>query len=159
MNAVLKPVTTYQRESVRDVCAEVVPLLVAHWEEIAFYSDIPLDPDWVSYFNAEDQGYLRVYTSRRHGELIGYAAFFVRHNVHYQGSKQAAQDLIYVRPEYRKGRIGLGLIRYCEDQLRQEGCQLIMQHAKHDEKHVFGSLLERLGYDHMDDIWTKRLDR
>lgn len=158
MNAVLKPVTVYQRESIRDVYVEAIPLLQAHYREIAFYPDIPLDPDWPVYFGAEDQGYLRIYTARLHDQLIGYAAFFVRLNIHYCGSKQAAQDVIYVSSEYRKGRVGLGLIRFCERELKAEGVQVVMQHSKHDPKHVYGSLLMRLGYSHMDDIYVKRLD-
>jgi GNAT superfamily N-acetyltransferase len=159
MSALPARAISYARESIRDLKDEVLPLLQAHWREIAFYPDIPLNPRWDAYFHAEDSGSLRCYSVRDRGVLIGYAAFFLNPSLHYGGSLQAAQDVIYVDPMYRNGRIGLGLIRHCEHALRAEGCQLLMQHAKADQKHVFGAVLQRLGYDVLDVIYSKRLDR
>lgn len=159
MNAVLKPAPTqYQREFLVDVRDEAIPLLHRHWEEIALYRDIPLAPRWDVYDKAEATGTLRIYTARKAGELIGYAAFIVMPAIHYAGSLQAAQDVLYVDDKHRNGRVGVALIRYCEIQLKSEGVQLLLQHAKADPKHVFGSLLERMGYSKMDVIYSKRLD-
>jgi GNAT superfamily N-acetyltransferase len=158
LNALLKPSIAYSTERVADVRAEIEPLLAKHWQEIAFYPDIALNPRWEAYLSAEQAGALRVYTVRDRGSLIGYAVFFVNLNIHYGDSLQAAQDLIYVDPMYRHGRIGLGLIRFSEKALREEGVQLVMHHSKADPKHVFGALLERLGYERVDVIHCKRLD-
>lgn len=159
MSAVPKLSISYARESIRDLMFEVQPMLQAHWEEIAFDRTIPLAPRWEVYLQTEDAGILRCYTVRDHGMLIGYAAFFVNYSLHYGGSLQAAQDIIYVDPLYRSGRVGLGLIRYYEAALKAESVQVLMCHSKANEKHVYASLLDRLGYSLVDHIHCKRLDR
>ena len=85
----------FQRQKAQDVFKEMIPLLEAHWQEIAHYKDIPLDPDFDAYFRAEDAGMLRVFTARDENDvLIGYAVFLIRFNIHYKSSKQALQDVI-----------------------------------------------------------------
>lgn len=156
------------RERAQDIFEEAIPLLRAHYREIAHYQDIPLDPDFDGYRALEDAGAIRCYTARASvdctdpaherceakGPLIGYAVFFVRRNLHYRGSLQAVQDILYVRPEHRG--TGLRLIRYADEQLRAEGVQVTYQHVKHE--HNFGPALERMGYELIDLIYGKRLD-
>lgn len=144
----------YARESVADVAAEIQPLLEAHWREIAHYQDIALKPDWDFYRQAKT---VRVYTARADGTLIGYGVFFVSHNKHYMGSLQAVQDILFVAPEYRGRTVGPRLIRFCEDMLREEGAQCVYHHVK--VAHDFGPLLRAMGYEEVDTIWAKRLDK
>jgi len=70
---------------------EMAPLMLAHWREIAHYPDIELDPDKEGYALAESAGLVRFYTARADGRLVGYVIFFVRPNMHYRASRQAAQ--------------------------------------------------------------------
>lgn len=154
---------TFQREKVWELWDEVIPLLIEHWKEIAHYKDITLDPDIEAYNAMEESGVLRMYTARRQsidllkGELIGYTAFFVRNNAHYRQSKQAVQDVLFLRDRDRLGFTGIKLIKFAEESLRDEGVQVIYHHVKirHD---VLGRLLERFGYEPVDVIYTKRLD-
>lgn len=136
---------------------EMMPLLERHWKEVAHYGDIPLEPDRAMYLTAEANGALRVFTVRNdRGRLVGYAFFFVRHNPHYLSSLQAVQDVIYVETESR-GRTGSWFITACEDALRAEGVQAVYHHVK--TAHNWGKLLERKGYEAVDVIYAKRLDR
>ena len=147
----------YARESLAAVLPEVMPLLAAHWAEVAHYKDIPLDVDVEAYCQFEASGAFRVYTARNgNGVLLGYAAYVVRFNPHYRGSLQAHQDVLFLRPDAR----GLGgeLVRYSEETLRAEGVQVITQHVKVATPRT-GALMERLGYEAMDVIYVKRLDR
>lgn len=148
---------SFQRERASpDLFLEIAPLLVAHFTEIAHFSDIELNPDYSLYLAMEDGGGLRVYTARRSdGELIGYAIFFVRRNPHYRTSLQAVQDILFVRPDQR-GVTGARLIMYADAELKREGVQAVMHHVK--AAHNFGPLLERLGYQLVDLIYAKRLD-
>lgn len=147
---------TFQREPIRALWAELWPLLVAHWEEIATWPDIPLDPDREAYAEADDAGLLRLYTARdAAGLLVGYAAYVVRTHLHYRHSKQAVQDVVYLRPECRRGRIGRQLLEYGDAQLAGEGVQVVYQHVK--LTHNFGPLLERLGYEHVENVYARRL--
>jgi N-acetylglutamate synthase-like GNAT family acetyltransferase len=62
-----------------------------------------------------------------------------------------------VHPEYRSTGAGPDLIRYCDEQLRADGCQAVYHHVK--AAHNFGPLLKRMGYELVDLIYAKRLDK
>lgn len=162
MNAVLNNRAArlvYARETLAEVrCSGVDELLHRHWQEIAHYPDIPLDVDWEAYEGAEAKGKLRAYTARADGEIIGYASYFVNHNAHYKSSLQAVQDVLYLAPEYRGGRIGFRLIRFADEQLRAEGTQAVYHHVKRAHPNL-GRLLGFLGYELVDELWARRLDR
>jgi GNAT superfamily N-acetyltransferase len=144
----------YQRETHQDVIDEIHPLLVRHWKEIAKYPDIPLKPDWIKYQRLEDSGNLRIYTVRDCGGLVGYALFLVDRGLHYD-VRMATQDILFLLPEYRKGRIGVNLIRYAEQRLKSEGVDLVLHHVKTTNQ--VGRLLEVMGYEEVDRIYMKRL--
>ena len=147
---------TYQGERAVDIWDEIQDLLQAHYEEIAHYQDIPLVPDKEAYLTAEAQNQLRIYTVRDITTLVGYAVFFVRPNIHYSTSLQAMQDILFVLPAYRKGRVGIRLIQHAERALRAEGVQAVYHHVKRTNQ--VGRLLMRMGYELIDEVYAKRLD-
>lgn len=148
---------TIQTEDPDTFYWEALPLFAQHFQEISQYPDIPLDIDLDGYLQQARAGCLRVYTARSAGQLIGYTVFFVRRNLRYRSSLQASQDVLYLHPAYRKGRVGLKLIRFSEESLKAEGVQVLYQHVKavRDE----GRLMERLGYTLVDLLYAKRLDK
>jgi hypothetical protein len=81
---------------------EITPLLQAHWEEIAHYKDIELAPNVEAYAKLEAAGILHCYTARVAGALVGYFVTTVVPSLHYRGSLQAHQDVLFVLPEHRK---------------------------------------------------------
>jgi GNAT superfamily N-acetyltransferase len=135
---------------------ESMPLIEAHWREIAHDLTIPLSPDWERYYALQDAGSIRVYTARRNGEIIGYAWFIVNRNLHYSTSVQAIQDVIFIRKDLRRGTLGTRLIKFSEEQLKQEGVQVVVHHIK--AKHDWSPLIERLGYSLVDLIYLKRIN-
>jgi hypothetical protein len=166
----------FAREPLTDALwDEAMPLLEAHWREIAAFQDIPLEPDFELYAANQKAGMLRCFTARadseyeiaarsgvawgghdsEHRPLVGYALYFVRPNPHYKSSVQAAQDVIYLDPSVRGGT-GYKFIAWCDAQLAAEGVQITYHHIK--AKHDFGRLLERQGYELVDLIYAKRLD-
>ena len=157
MNAQLKPQALYARETSATVLDEIKPLLAAHWREITHYPDIALDVDYERFLAAEKRGALRIFTARNNGELAGYAIFLVGPSSRSKQSIQALQDVLYLDPEYRRGRIGMHLIKFADDALRAEGVQVSIQHVK--AAHDFGPLLARLGYELVDLVYSRRLDR
>lgn len=145
----------FKEESVKDVLDEIKPLLKEHWNEIAHYKDIPFDPDYEAYLKLDESGFLKVFTARTDtGVLIGYAVYFIKHNIHYRSSLQALQDILYLHPAHR-GR-GSVFISWCDDQLKSKGVQIVSQHIK--AAHNWSRVLERMGYELMDLIYVKRLD-
>lgn len=147
----------FQRElATYELISELLPLFFLHWKEIAHFPDIMLEPDTDAYLRAEATGNLRVFTARDDsGEAIGYAVFFLRQNPHYKSSLQASQDILFIKPD-RRGT-GMRLIKWCDEQLALEGVQAVYHHVK--QAHNFGPMLERIGYEPVEYIYTRRLDK
>jgi hypothetical protein len=145
-----------REEKICTLWDEALPLLESHWREITHYADIPLDPDKDMYNQMEEIGALRCFTARAQGRLVGYAVFFIRHNLHYRSSLQAMQDVLFVLPEHR-ARLGVKLIRESERLLTSAGVQVLYHHVKRTNK--VGELLVRMGYELIDEIYGKRLDQ
>lgn len=144
---------SFGAEYVVKVWPEILPLLEKHWEEIAHYKDIPLEPDFEQYKKLDDLKLLRVFTARREDVLIGYCVYMVGYNLHYKSSLQARQDVLFIDKKHRG--FGGRFIAWCDEQLRKEGVQVVYHHVK--EAHDFGSLLVRLGYEPVDKIYARRL--
>lgn len=147
---------TYQVERVAEVIEEIKPLLEAHWGEIALYRDrFPLRPDYGKYLHLDSVGMALVATVRAGGVLIGYAVYFIMPHLHYQDCRIAMNDILYIKPEHRRGRVGIRLLGFAEDRLRQAGVDRILQHVK--TQHDFGRLLERIGYEETERTFEKLL--
>lgn len=146
----------FQCESLNTSLEESKPLLFQHWQEIAHYKDIPLNPDYDLYYKMEAASMLNIYTARDNEEsLIGYAVYIISPALHYKQSIVAKQDIIYVHPDHRG--VGLYLLRYSEEELKKIGVHIISQHVK--AAHHFGPSLVRMGYELQDLMYTKRLDQ
>jgi|6_EtaG_2_1085325.scaffolds.fasta_scaffold02539_2 hypothetical protein len=143
----------YQLEKFGDVIDEALPLVIKHYNEIAHYKDIPLDPDTDMYVKMEKLGILKVFTARKSGELVGYAVFIVKPNPHYKTSVQAIQDVIYIDPACRG--FGHKFIIWIDLQLKDMGVKVAYQHVK--VAYNFGPMLERIGYKLIDYVYGKRL--
>lgn len=147
----------FKREAAKDCLEEMKPLFVKHWQEIAHYKDILLDPDFDMYLKMEDAGVLRVFTARDDNNVLsGYAVFFIKHNIHYKQSLQAVQDIIFIDPEKRG--VGAKLVLWCDRALRDEGVQVVYQHIKVSTPHTI-EFFKRLNYVPVDLILAKRLDK
>lgn len=147
---------TFREEKIADSLEEAKPLLAKHWKEIAHYQDIPLDPDYEIYIKMESIGVLRAFTCRDvDSKMIGYAVFLIKPHMHYKTCLMAYQDIIYIEPS-RRG-VGGFFMRWLDEQLKTLGVQVVSQHVK--SAHNFGPILERMGYELQDLIYTKRLDK
>ena len=147
----------YRQEPWTEFWAQAKPLLEKHYHEIAQFQDIPLAVDSRRYEDMERVGALRIYVARQGSLIIGYCVMIVQMNAHYSMSKQAAQDVIYIDPAYRHGRTGMRLIQFVEQELKNEGVQVVYQHSKVAHP-ALGRLLDFMGYTRADIIHAKRLD-
>ena len=145
--------TEFGTANVEAIWPEIYPLFVKHWEEIAHYKNIPLEPDYEKYKEIEKVGMLRIFTAREDGKLIGYCVYFINHNLHYKSTIQALQDVLFVQKEKRG--FGMKFIKWCDEQLKNEGVNVVHQHIK--KAHNFGPMLERIGYELVDLIYARRL--
>jgi GNAT superfamily N-acetyltransferase len=155
------PVHSYELVPVESCYMEIAPILLAeHWAEVGHYKDIPIDMEWPKYFALQESGKLRCYLIRghlneEHSEqvLMGYAFYIVDEHLHYRTTKVAMQDILYVRKPYRG--IGRAFLTWCDEQLRAEGVVTVTHHVK--PWYDFSSMLERLGYEKAETIYSRRL--
>jgi len=140
------------------LASEALPLLREHHNEVTAFPDIRLEPDYEQYKLFGASGMLRCYTARDNGALVGYNFFFVRSAPHYKGSIQAVQDILFLTPTTRKGFTGARFLKWCDDQLKAEGVQVVYQNVTLQGKD-FGLVLERMGYKPLEILYAKRLDQ
>ena len=147
----------YAQESYDAVIEEIMPLIEEHYLEIAKYKDIPLEPDWPTYKAMDKLGILRIFTCRDEetNKLLGYGIYLVKSHLHYSSCLVGQQDILFITKEKRG--MGFKFILWCDKQLEYQGVKMVIQHVK--ASHNFGPMLEKLGYELMDLIYTKRLDK
>ena len=147
---------TFQRESIASVREEGEVLLQAHWEEIALNkSKIKLNPDWDAYGMLEEYGRLGLYTARKEGKLVGYFVVIAEKSIHYKDHIFAANDIIYLDPEHRKGFLGLKLIRFVEEELKSMGVSVLTINTK--VHRPFDVVMKRLGFSLTERTYSKYL--
>ena len=117
--------SVFRIEKYADVIEEARPLIELHYDELASYKDIPLRLRHKMYLIAEIVGEFVLYTVRDGGKLIGYASFFVREPMHYEGSSWAFADVIWIHPDHRKSGLGRQLVRFYEVELERKGVSVV----------------------------------
>lgn len=135
-----------------ELTAEIMPLAEAHFKEIDPFSDKPQTLQTEFYKDASP--YVRVFTARDNGTLVGYAVFILVKHPHYQDSLQAQQDLLYLDAQFRKGLIGYQFMKWCDQQLEDEGAEIIYQFSS--GRRDIGPILNRLGYKPIQQLYSKR---
>lgn len=146
----------FQIEPYAVLKTEIRPLLSRHWQEVALDQDsIALDPDWDEYDRLAALGQLHLLTARAGAELVGYFVGIVRPHLHYRTSLTAFNDVLYIAPQYRRGRTALRFFAAIEDSLRARGAQKLYLNTK---THMdFGALLAFMNYRKTETIYTKLL--
>lgn len=147
---------TYQQESLATCKGDAQDLLQQHWEEIALNKDfIRLNPDWEAYYNLEETGSLKIFTAREDSKLIGYFVVLCRKHLHYVDHVFAFNDILYLQKDYRKGLVGAKLMKFAEKCLKDDGISVMIVNTKRHKP--FDTLLEWLGYKHIENIYSKTL--
>jgi GNAT superfamily N-acetyltransferase len=147
---------TYQQESLVTCEEDAKELLVQHWEEIALNKElIKLNPDWPAYYKLEEVGALKVFTARSEGNLVGYFVVICRPHLHYVDHVFAFNDVLYLNKSYRKGLTGAKLMKFAEKCLKEDGVSVMIVNTKRHKP--FDSLLQWLGYTHVENIYSKTL--
>lgn len=149
---------TLARERLPEVLEDVHPLLEDHYTELARHRDrVALKPGWERYARLEQANALRIFTAREEGTLVGYAAFICTPHLHYADLFLASNDVLFLHAAHRRGRTGLRLIGFCEDELTREfaGRPLaIAWHAKPNTS-LEAILRKRADYGVQDIVFTR----
>jgi GNAT superfamily N-acetyltransferase len=148
--------TKFAREPLAKVREEIEYLINKNWEETSVYKDsFKLDPDWKTYEAVDRGGLLGIYTARKQGRLIGYLVIMANYHMHYKEHIFASNDILYLDPEHRKGFLGIKLIKFVEEDLRKMGVSVFNLNTT--PLRPFDNLLERLGFNLVERIYSKKL--
>lgn len=136
---------TFSVEDWNDCKDDLYSLSPMHYNEIALDKDkVPLDPDFSTYQFYSDNGMLHIVVVRKDGAIIGYNIFIVRHHLHYKSTLCGFGDIFFIKPEERKGSIGIKLIKETERTLKQRGVKKLFTGVK---KHYdISKVFEHLGW-------------
>jgi len=144
----------YQRERIREVWEEAIPLLREHYKEIGLYNDkVLFDPAIDQYEVMDDMDMLYILTARDDGKLIGYYSCFIQPNLHYQQTLTSVNDVFYIHPDFRKGFVGIKLLKEAEKHMRALGVDVMSLEFK--TYAPLDPLLERLGWDYTARFYSK----
>lgn len=146
--------TTYAVERWRDLQAEMMPLLVKHWHEVALnHAAVPLDIDQAGYKRHDESGALHIVTARRDGMLIGYHVAIISPHLHYASTLHGLTDVYYIAPEFRHGVTGMRLFQRVEKELKARGVKKLYTATKlHLDQ---GKLFEHMGYTPIERVYAK----
>lgn len=146
--------TVYAVERWRDLRAEMLPLLVRHWREVALnHADVPLDIDEARYAQLDEADVLHILTIRRDGLLIGYHVAIVSTHLHYASTLHGITDVYWIAPECRHGVTAIRMFQAVERELKKLGVRKLFTATKlHMDQ---GPLFERLGYKPVERLYAK----
>ncbi len=142
----------FQREIVTlPFLSECAKLFLAHHLEVSHNPEMALDPDPQQYVTAEEMGLLRWFTLRTdEGEIVGYFSFVVSQFLHHVKHKQAHQNLLFIRQDYR-GEIFPKFMYLCLIKLKEEGIEKVYVHA--NPKNALHHYFERQGFELVDRVY------
>lgn len=145
---------TYEVEAWSDVKAEMAPLWVKHWEEVALNRDkMPLAPDFANYDAMEQLGMLHIVVARKEGQIVGYHFTIVRPHLHYVTTLCGQTDIYYIAPDHRTGRTPLRLFQFVEKTLKARGVKKLFTGTKLSLD--AGPLFEFMGWHPTETLYTK----
>ena len=141
-------IVSIARENARETLAEIMPLYLAHYEEMRArlaeigvnYGDVA--PDLNRYLRFSDAGALIHLVARADGEAVGYANAFIGPNMH-NGEIEACEDAVFALPAHRRG-IGRRLYLALIEAARDAGVKRLKAGSTTDPRAAM--LMERMGF-------------
>lgn len=145
----------YTTAKVSECFDDVLKLLDDHYNELSVTKHYRLNPIYEIYKDNESSGKCRVILCKDDDQIVGYIVFFIDANLHYKDCLLATEDIYYLKPEYRKGTIGIKMFKFAERYLKSLGVNMIRYSTK---VHMDNSkLFEFMGYTFIEKVFTKNL--
>lgn len=114
----------------------------------------PFDLDYRRYCSIEAEGRLVWIVARERNEPIGYACSFWYRDLHFN-ERVAADDLWFVRKDYREAGIGKTLKVMCHDDLKKQGVVRVYDAIRSGYTHP--SLMNDIRFRAWGTRWAKTL--
>jgi GNAT superfamily N-acetyltransferase len=139
-----------------DKINEAYELLELHREELTTHKDIMiLNPDIEKYQRLQDVGVLHALGLYDGDKIVGYSVNLLTNNMHYADLVYLQNDVLFIHPDYRKGRYGILLIKETELLALKLGAKMMLFHGKPNTN--FSNLMPKLGYGVQDIMFSKIL--
>lgn len=124
-----------------------------HFDELSLVKGkLTLDIDLEFYEKMDSVGCLECFAVKDGEEWVGYALFFVMPtHYRYKTKSMAMNDILYLKPEYRKGRAGISVLKNINVYL-QTKYDIITYHVK--DKNDFSPILIRDGFVKQDTAYS-----
>ena len=141
---------------------EAEHLFVAHYREASADLSVPLEINWEFYEKLEQADLTVCVVARaKSGLPVGYAVFVLTPHLHYR-MLQGANDVFFLAPEYRRGWLGVKLLRLAEHALKERGVGQIVTpiklHVRPGKRGTdVGPLFRYLGYRPIEMVYSKRI--
>lgn len=128
--------------------AQARELIAANWAETGF--DFPFAPNEQAYAHLAQAGLLFAVAAFKQEEIIGYCTVMVSPHMHNPEVIVAANDALFVAPEYRKGTVTARIIRAAENEAARRGAGRFLWHCRAGTN--FAQVLTRHGYEPVDNV-------
>jgi len=147
----------FQIEKWSDVLPELLPMFNALWAEVAIDKDFFVAECGQDKYKAlENLNMLHLVTARCDKTLAGFFLMFLTPNAHYQSAGlMAFTDMYFLKPEYRRGNIGIRMFSFMEKTLREKG--VVKAYTSHKLLHDRGPMLKLLVWTPSDLVYRKVL--
>jgi GNAT superfamily N-acetyltransferase len=115
----------------REAYERVKDLLPGHYDELTQNKNVmKLAPDHARYEAMEEAEVFFTLVASLGDEVVGYSANFLTTHLHYKDCLVCSNDVLFLKQEHRRGRIGIRLIEATEQFAKECGAHLVMWHAK-----------------------------
>ena len=139
-----------------DIEGKTDSLFQEHYEEVARNKGImKLKPNWPQYYAVEKAGALFLHVATQDDEIIGYSINFVANHFHYADLRYCQNDVLFIKKEFRGGRLGLRLMKATEKHAKSLGCKLMLWHCKPNTP--LNEIMPRLKYGVQDVVYSKEI--
>lgn len=143
--------TVFQSESILSAWEDAIPLMIANQQETGAFPHHKFAPAREKLERMENAGFLRCFTARRDGKLIGYQLFFILFSIDYPDNLEAISKAVYVSLEHRGFTAGKFLY-WVDAQLEREGISVIGRQST--TKHPMDKVYHRMGYRKVEELWV-----
>jgi len=117
---------TYTLEPIASIWDECLACCQAHWLETSMYAEGQvLDLRLERYEEHEKARVFVTIVARDNGIFAGFCWMYLTPSMHTQ-ELLATEDVLYLKPEYRRGRNGYRLYQFVIDEMRRLGAKHIM---------------------------------
>lgn len=150
------PVVTVEPVTVDDLRISGFDLMRAYAREMEPELADDLDPNWAAYAQMERMGLLVAFGAWSGRDIVGFGSAYLAPRAEYQGSLHAHHQALYVYPKFRRGSVGLRLIRALVGEAKERGATEFLMHAPQGAVR-FEQILGALGFSTYATIWRKVL--